>query len=292
MKFFRKYGVALAVTAAMILLAVMIGKPDAPKADNPDYYGKWIADDANLLSDAAERAITGYNEQLDEKYGSIVGLVTVDSWGGADPESFTYERAEEMGFGEWDFVLALSKRDKDFYFAFGAESGYYANAKLETAVIRHMTDAVYGSGADTILPALYADLAAWYDDHIDPHAGASADRSDGGSSGGLGVLLVFLLIALTVVIVISAASRASCGGSPYIPVGTPRYRRPYRYAPPSPPRPSNFGGASRPSGFGSTTRSSSRGFGGSSRGGSFGGGSRGGFGGSSRGGCGGFGGRR
>jgi len=307
MKFFKKYGVALVLTAAMIVLAVAIGRPSAPKPENPDYYGKWIADDADILSASAEKAISGYNEQLDGKYGSIVGLITVDSWAGEDPEDLTYDRAEEMGFGEWDFVLALSKKDKDFYFAFGASSGDYTNAALETTVIRRMTDDVYTTKASEIIPALYADLTQWYEEYIPEGTGEVASRGENAGAAVFGTLFVFLLILVFIVVVISAAS-ASSRRTTYVHVGTPWYYRPFRrrwYAPPPPPmhfgggvhrpsssRPVNSGGGTRPTGFGSTTRSSSRGFGGTSRGGSFGGGPRGGFGGSSRGGRGGFGGRR
>jgi len=310
MKVLKKYAPALLLTAAMILLAVVIGRPSAPKPENPDYYGQWISDEADLLSASTEKTIAGYNERLDQKYGSIVGLITVNSWAGEDPEDLTYEIAEDMGFGEWDFVLALSKKDKDFYFAFGASSGEYANAALETTVIRHMTNDVYGSGADNILPALYADLVKWYDANIDVGAGASQSRPGVGTAlfsfGTMVLFLVIILFVVFIVALVSVASRPSYGGA-YVYTSWPWYYRPFRrrwYAPPPPPpmhfgggvhrpsssRPVNFGGSSRPTGFGGTTRSSSRGFGGSSRGGSFGGGRRGGFGGSSRGG--GFGGKR
>ncbi len=306
MKFLKKYGWALLLTAAMILLAVVIGRPTAPKAENPDYYGQWISDEADILSASAEKAIAGYNEQLDKKYGSIVGLITVDTWGTADPEDFTYDRAEEMGLGEWDFLLLLSKRDKDFYFAFGAESGYYANAELETTVILHMKNEVYSAEASGILPALYADLVKWYDANIDVGAGASQSRPGVGAAFvSFGAMMLFVLFVVFIVVLVSAASRPTYGGT-YVYTSWPWYYRPfrrYRHAPPPPPphfgggfhrppssRPSSFGGSSNRPGFGN--HSSSRGFGGSSRGGSFGGGSRGGFGGSSRGGRGGFGGKR
>lgn len=311
MNFFKKYGVALAVTAALIVLAVVIGRPTAPKPENPDYYGKWISDEADLLSSSTEAALAGYNEQLDAEYGSIVALMTVNTWGSADPEDFAYDLAEEMGLGKWDYALVLSKQDRDFYFAFGAESGYYADSTLETTVIHHMTDDVYGPKADTILPSLYADLVKWYDESFpkaDEDTAVRADREAGGT--GFGGILVLLLIILLVVVLIRASSRsAGSGGTTFVHTGGPVfYRRPLWFWTPAPPRPHappfggvhrptnsrpmNFGGTSGRSSFGGTTRSSSRGFGGSSRGGGFGGGSRGGFGGSSRGGRGGFGGRR
>lgn len=294
MKTLKKYAPALLLTAAMILLAVVIGRPSAPKPENPDYYSKWIADDAELLSASARQAISGYNEQLDQKYGSIVGLITVDSWSGTDPEDFTYDRAEEMGFGEWDFVLALSKGDRDFYFAVGASSGDYTNAALKTTVIPHMTDDVYTSKASDILPALYADLTKWYEEYI-PEGTGETDFRGGSTAGSFGLFFVFVLI-LVFLVVLCCVVFAFPGRTTYVHMGMPWYYRPFRrrwYAPPPPP-PMHFGGgvhrpsSSRPVNFGRSSRPT--GFGGSSRGGSFGGGRRGGFGGSSRGG--GFGGKR
>lgn len=307
MKFFQKRWVAVTLCILMILVAVGIGAaksrqtyaPDSAASaeqwgrENAGAYASFIRDDADLLSDAAEKRICAVNGAMDYSYEGICGVATTVSLPGGDIETASYELFDEIGLGERDSLLVLDEETRDWFFVYGAELDYYVNNELELTLRSAMSGDFIGKADDAVYTAVDC-LYDWCQDEL-PVSGQAA------RSGGSGVLVVvgvvffvLLLILLIISVVVSAIARAGrrvVGGfsrGPVIFFGPRINRRP-------PPPPPGFGPgfgpgpgrgpgpSSRPGGFGGSSRSSggSRGgFGGSSRSG--GGRSGGGFGGSRR----------
>ena len=125
---FKKQGVAWAITAAMIVIAIVIGlvkypgrgptpdgaPPSIPPASEtvpPDYSSAdtYIQDDANVLSASTETVLANRNAGLINRYGVAIGVVTCN-YGRDDLYDYTIQRAEDMGLSDYDFVVVLDIR--------------------------------------------------------------------------------------------------------------------------------------------------------------------------------------
>lgn len=277
--FLKKYGVAIAVVAIVISLAVAIGTRKGGTAQNPDYYLQWIVDDANLLSASTEQKLAAYNEDFNEEYGSIIAVYTVKSLGGEDIADVAYNKGVDAELGEWDFVLLLDAGTKDWYVVPGAEAEYYVDNELENIFITHMRADVFSGKADTRLTAIFDDMGDWYEDN--------SATFNGGTLGVIITIVIYALMLFFIVRFLVApiitypvyhAWRPLWGWGFWGPFHFHHHHH-HRHHNPPPPG-GGFGGHN--GGFGSGGNRG--GFGGSSRGGGFGGGRGGGFGGGSRGG--------
>ena len=200
MNFFKRYGIPLLATAIMIALAVIIGGGHIRQAANSDYYERWIIDDAQLLSAEAKKTFASVNETLDRKYGSLAGVITVDSLAGKDISKAVYEMGEASGFGQNDMVLLISKGERQWYLGYGDQIAQYADQSLRLLFIESLGDKLYDGGADAELGALYEKLPDWYAGHV-PQGGTSTNRRSGIS--GLGFLRTLLRFAITAYVVVT-----------------------------------------------------------------------------------------
>lgn len=335
MKAFKKKPVAMTVMILAIVLAVFIGMRRAPEENfaagpstvAPSYalddlsisgYDKWIDDQAGVLSGSVEDAISLYNANWDNRYYSLVAVVTVD---GVDGElvDFAYDYGYEMGLGEGDAILVLDIGGNDAYLATGTDfatmlTDSMASDYMERYLYSDFMAGDYGNGVLDLfegLNTLYGDTFGLGDSE-EYYVGESYTSYYVYRIGGTAVGGLFLLIVLVVLIVLLADAsryrryRGGYYGPAYVYHPFIFGRRRHHHAPrpphgPSGPRPGagagpRPGGGARPGSGprpGGGSRPSGGGFSGGSRGGSFGGGSRGGggFSGGSRGG-GSFGGRR
>lgn len=337
MKFLKKKPVAIAVMVVAIVLSILVGQVKKPDVVVPEggvkldqslstaYFKEYVVDNAKLLSDKTEDAISLYNANWDKLSGSIMAVVTVKNTA-SGAEDAAWDWAEQLQLGQNDAILLIDEgggtysvvASGTFYDRIAAQ----ATSFVDTCLYEHVEKKDYDSAAISLFSQV----------HLLFDKGSSA--ASGGGSGVFGavlsilVLLLVLWVVFTIIDEIRYSSwhaRYGTMASPvvvYRPVlwwhrpGTPWFRKkrqnhnlPGGPKPPSgggtrppvsggsrpasrpsggtrtPPRTGSFGGT-RGSSFGSTTRSG--GFG-NSRGGGFGSSSRGSFGGSTRGGS--FGGR-
>lgn len=174
---FRKQPVAWVITALMILCAIGIGRAKAPvnnvSAPEPDYAVpatvppdmtpvSYVRDDAGVLSSRTEQALSDRNTRLLDKYNVLVGVVTCN-YGGDDLGGYAIQRAEEMGLGGCDFIVALDISGENYWLVQGSElvrdftdddCSDYACDYMEDYFARGMYD-------DAVL-ALTEALEAWY----------------------------------------------------------------------------------------------------------------------------------
>lgn len=324
MKIFKNRTVAVLLTLVMIVGAVGIGlarkttvqinEGSTPQTAldtslDTSYMNKFVSDGAGILSQAEINNVNLYNANWDERYNSIVALVTVN---GTDSgvEDAAYDWADRFQLTNSDAILLLDVSGAgDYYLATGDD--FYTmmpDNMVNQYLAKYLEDDFaagdYGSGVQT----LYAGLNGRYIEMFQlGNAGVTSGNQtnvsrDGSMLSGIVVLAVLLLIVASV----ADNYRYNDYHRRYYGVGTPPvvfrpilfwhgprygwYRRRWvpRSNPPRGPRGpggfgpgGGFGGGSRPS-SGSRPGSSSRpssGFGGAggfNRGGGFGGNSGGG----------------
>ena len=336
--FFQKKSVAVTITLIVIAVAVVIGFASAPKASTPQavyspvsiasaqdwakenyaQYEDFIEDDADLFSSGMLETFAKYDAQLDYSYGSIMGVMTVDSLDGASMEDYAMDASAELGLGDSDMLLLIDTDTEQWYLAYGDDMADYVNNEL-SILFRQDLGELFSGNAGTCVKKLFADLIDWYADYIPAADSASAQAEPVyHEEEGMDILSVLIILVVLVVLIrlLSRPRRRTYyDDGPYYGGPRPGFwsgmfwgsmfgrNRGHRAPPPPPgpgPRPGyrppsggpRPGGTTRPSSGGSSGfKPSSRGFGSGSRGSGFGGGSRGGgFGGGSRGG--GFGGGR
>lgn len=320
MKFFKNTAVAVVIAALMICGAVVLGQSkrpaDAGPKPEPGYeldtglstsgYRKYLADEAEVLTDAQEKTLLTYNANWDYRYNSVVALVTVDGVDGSI-EDAAYDWGAGLGLGEGDAVLLVDAAGDTWYVATGNDF----NTIMTTSATNTLSAALdSGSQTDGIM-GFYAAMNGIY---IDNFGLGNAGVEDGYASGGSFALAANLVILLVVVVLVCSAIDSAryntyrrryygvMGAPIYRPIlfwHGPRYgwyRRRWAPPPPPPPRrpPNNRPGGGSTSGFGGAGNRGPRGggtFGGRPSGGRP-GGFGGSFGGSSRPGGGSFGGSR
>lgn len=136
MKIFQKTGVAVLVMCIAIAAAVGIGLWRQPVETvggqtgaldtglDTAYYARFTDDGADLLSGSAEETIALYNANWDNRYNSVVGVVTMESVP-SDVETlddfadYAYQLGADLGVGEGDAVLVISVADDGYYLATG-----------------------------------------------------------------------------------------------------------------------------------------------------------------------------
>ena len=128
---FKKQGVAWGLTVVMVFAAIGIGyakapvKPPAnspapPQTNAPAAYpaDSFVWDDANALSGQTERELDERNERLWNNYNVTIGVVTCN-YGKDDLDQYAMKRAEEMGLGGYDFLVALDIAGENYWLVQG-----------------------------------------------------------------------------------------------------------------------------------------------------------------------------
>ena len=335
MKFFQKRGVAIVVLILAIVASSAWGLHKTPAVSTPEggekldpslstaAFEQYVRDEANVLSDKTEKAVSLYNANWDKMFGSIMAVVTTES--ANDIENAAYDYAIEMQLAENDAILVIAKQQQDYYLVASGDFYDLLSGLSQSFVASCMADNVqkgdYDAAVRSLCAALHVELSQQYQ-----QSEAALDEA------ASRVMFIMILIIFFILWIALDGMRYRRYRRRYMMPGMgiptvvyrpifwgrrpPRSPRPPRSGGPRPPygggssggnrrppqpprRPSSSGGSF--GGFGSTGRGGGFGSGGSfggfgsSRGGGFGGGSfggsrGGGFGGGSRGG--GFGGRR
>ena len=136
MKIFQKTGVAVLVMCVAIAAAVGIGIWRQPAEAvgsqtgsldtglDTAYYTQFMDDSADLISGSAEETVALYNANWDNRYNSVVGVVTMESVPSDvqtldDFANYAYQLGADLGVGENDAVLVISVADEGYYLATG-----------------------------------------------------------------------------------------------------------------------------------------------------------------------------
>ena len=330
MKFFQKRGVAIVVLILAIVASSAWGLHKTPAVSTPEggekldpslstaAFEQYVRDEANVLSDKTEKAVSLYNANWDKMFGSIMAVVTTES--ANDIENAAYDYAIEMQLAENDAILVIAKQQQDYYLVASGDFYDLLSGLSQSFVASCMADNVqkgdYDAAVRSLCAALHVELSQQYQ-----QSEAALDEAANG------VMFIMILIIFFVLWIMldgmryrryrrrymmpgmgvptvmyhpifwgrrpPRGPRPPCSGGPRPPQGGRGSSSGNRRPPQQPRRPSGgsgnsfggFGSSGRGGGFGSGNFG---GFGGSSRGGGFGGGgSFGGFGGSRGGGFGG-----
>ena len=330
MKFFQKRGVAIVVLILAIVASSAWGLHKTPAVSTPEggekldpslstaAFEQYVRDEANVLSDKAEKAVSLYNANWDKMFGSIMAVVTVQS--SDNLENTAYDYADTMQLGSNDAILVIAKQQQDYYLVASGDFYDLLSGLSKSFVASCMADGVqkgdYDAAVRSLCAALHVELSQQYQ-----QSEAALDEAANG------VMFIMILIIFFVLWIMldgmryrryrrrymmpgmgvptvmyhpifwgrrpPRGPRPPCSGGPRPPQGGRGSSSGNRRPPQQPRRPSGgsgnsfggFGSSGRGGGFGSGNFG---GFGGSSRGGGFGGGgSFGGFGGSRGGGFGG-----
>ena len=338
MKFFQKRGVAIAVLILAILASGAWGLHKAPVVSTPEggeklnpslstaAFTQYVRDEADILSDKTEEAVSLYNANWDKMFGSIMAVVTVQS--SDDLENTAYDYADTMQLGTNDAIMVIAKQQQNYYVV--ASGNFYdllnglSYSFVDSCMAGDVQKGDYNAAVQELCSQLHVELSRQY-------------RQDQTAQNDAGTAVLFILLLIVIFVIWIMLDRMRYNryrrrymmpgmGIPTVvyhpifwgrrPPRGPRPPRPPRSGGPRPPqggpRPPYSGGPSggnrrppqpprRPSGSGNSfggfgggrgggfSGGSFGGFGGGSRGGGFGGGHSGGFGGGGRGG--GFGGR-
>ncbi len=330
MKFFQKRGVAIVVLILAIVASSAWGLHKAPAVSTPEggekldpslstaAFTQYVRDDAGVLSDKTEEAVSLYNANWDKMFGSIMAVVTVQS--SDNLENTAYDYADMMQLGSNDAILVIAKQQQDYYLVASGDFYDLLSGLSQSFVASCMADNVqkgdYDAAVRSLCATLHVELSQQYQ-----QSEAVLDEAANG------VMFIMILIIFFVLWIMldgmryrryrrrymmpgmgvptvmyhpifwgrrpPRGPRPPCSGGPRPPQGGRGSSSGNRRPPQQPRRPSGgsgnsfggFGSSGRGGGFGSGNFG---GFGGSSRGGGFGGGgSFGGFGGSRGGGFGG-----
>ena len=169
---FKTQAGAWLFTIVMVIAAIGIGYAKSPAnspAPEPGYGdsyhwegGQFLWDNANVLSDRTLRELDQRNERLWNNYNVTIGVVTCN-YGRDDLDQYAMKRAEEMGLGGYDMIVALDISGDNYWLIQGndlrrdftdADCTDYANEYLEYWFAR-------GNYGDAVLSLTEA-LEAWY----------------------------------------------------------------------------------------------------------------------------------
>lgn len=174
---FKKQGVAWIVTGVMIFAAIGIGYAKAPAnnhpAPEPDLPGapngaaSFVWDDAGVLSSETVRTLDQRNERLWKQYGVSIGVVTCN-YGRDDLDQYAMKRAEEMGLGGYDMIVALDISGDNYWLIQGSDiSGAFTDQDCSDYAYEYMEyDFARGFYGDGLLSLTEA-LESWYEDYFD-----------------------------------------------------------------------------------------------------------------------------
>ena len=174
---FKKQGVAWIVTGVMIFAAIGIGYAKAPANNHPapesDLPGapngaaSFVWDDAGVLSSETVRTLDQRNERLWKQYGVSIGVVTCN-YGRDDLDQYAMKRAEEMGLGGYDMIVALDISGDNYWLIQGSDiSGAFTDQDCSDYAYEYMEyDFARGFYGDGLLSLTEA-LESWYEDYFD-----------------------------------------------------------------------------------------------------------------------------
>ena len=177
--FLKKQGAAWAITGVMILCAIGIGYakapinnpvPDVPQSTPPvaretippASSQSYVRDDAGVLARDTVASLDALNDKLWEHYQVSIGVVTCN-YGRDDLGDYALKRAEEMGLGGYDFIVALDIRGDNYWLVQGADlMDDFTDGDCSDYAYDYMEDAFAAGDYDRAVLDLTQALEAWY----------------------------------------------------------------------------------------------------------------------------------
>ena len=176
MKFFQKRGVAIVVLILAIVASSAWGLHKAPVVSTPEggekvdtslstaAFEQYVRDEANVLSDKTEKAVSLYNANWDKMFGSIMAVVTTES--ANDIENAAYDYAIEMQLAENDAILVIAKQQQDYYLLASGDFYDLLSGLSQSFVASCMADNVqkgdYDAAVCSLCAALHVELSQQY----------------------------------------------------------------------------------------------------------------------------------
>lgn len=123
MKLFKRTGVAVLLTAMMIILAVGIGLARRPGSGGhvaTSQDAPWfVSDQAEVLTSSGIKQLESNNRSLDSSMGVVIGFLTCN-YGKDDLGNYAMEQAEQMGLGANDFMVVLDISGENYWLIQGS----------------------------------------------------------------------------------------------------------------------------------------------------------------------------
>ena len=176
MKFFQKRGVAIVVLILAIVASSAWGLHKAPAVSTPEggekldpslstaAFEQYVRDEANVLSDKTEKAVSLYNANWDKMFGSIMAVVTVQS--SDNLENTAYDYADTMQLGSNDAILVIAKQQQDYYLVASGDFYDLLSGLSQSFVASCMADNVqkgdYDAAVRSLCAALHVELSQQY----------------------------------------------------------------------------------------------------------------------------------
>ena len=176
MKFFQKRGVAIVVLILAIVASSAWGLHKAPAVSTPEggekldpslstaAFEQYGRDEANVLSDKTEKAVSLYNANWDKMFGSIMAVVTVQS--SDNLENTAYDYADTMQLGSNDAILVIAKQQQDYYLVASGDFYDLLSGLSQSFVASCMADNVqkgdYDAAVRSLCAALHVELSQQY----------------------------------------------------------------------------------------------------------------------------------
>lgn len=180
----KKQGVAWALTILMIVAAIGVGRakagstghnspapePTRPPSASPaipaDQDG-YVRDEAGVLSSSAIKKLDRRNEKLLDDMNTAIGVVTC-RYGGSDLYDYTLDRAEELGLGEYDFIVILDVSGQQYGLLQGASlsgEGWFSDRDCVDYLDKYLKKSFDKGDYDKAVLSLTEALEEWYYDN-------------------------------------------------------------------------------------------------------------------------------
>ena len=201
MKFFQKRGVAIAVLVLAIVASSAWGLHKAPAVTTPSggekidtslstaAFEQYVRDEADLLSDKTEEAVSLYNANWDKMFGSIMAVVTVTS--SDDLENTAYDYADVMQLGTNDAILVIAKQQQDYYVI--ASGSFYdlldglSSSFVSSCMEGGVQKGDYNAAVQELCSQLHVELSRRYQQN-------QTAQGDAGTAMGFILLLIVIFL--------------------------------------------------------------------------------------------------
>ena len=179
MKALKKYPVAWAITAAVIVVSVIFGIKMARADMLAVTPGNWVCDGAEVLSEDTENTVRTYNTTFDQSYSAYVAVATVPSLKGWDADAY----AEEL-FNRWslqgnDFLLMLDIGGNQSYLYNGSN---YTNFNFSSYLDTYVNTDFFAGNYDAAVTGLMAGMESYlsqYNGGYSPENGVTPAEDTG-----------------------------------------------------------------------------------------------------------------
>lgn len=159
MKFFKRFSVAVVVTAIVVVLCGGYAIAAAP-ANLPNVQaGDWVCDAAGVLSSDTEETVREYNERFDVEYGAYVAVATVNSMKGWEAGDFVQETAVAWDLGSYDMIFVMDIGDDSVYLM---EGGAYPEFDYDAYLTNYVDEDFFAGRYDDAVLSLLGGMDTYF----------------------------------------------------------------------------------------------------------------------------------